>query len=85
MRAGEAPVHLVELALDDPPGLRIEAEEVRELEMRAPPASTVVASLRKPRRRKEFETTKTLEKAIAPPASSGFRRPAAASGSAATL
>ena len=42
-------------------------------------------SARKPRSRSEFETTKTLEKAIAPPAISGLRRPAAARGIAATL
>jgi chemotaxis response regulator CheB len=42
-------------------------------------------SARKPRSRSEFETTKTLEKAIAPPAISGLRRPAAATGIAATL
>jgi hypothetical protein len=37
------------------------------------------------RRRNEFETTKTLERAIAPPAISGLRRPAAARGMAAML
>ena len=42
-------------------------------------------SARKLRSRSEFETTKTLEKAIAPPAISGLRRPAAARGIAATL
>jgi Domain of unknown function (DUF4173) len=42
-------------------------------------------SARKPRSRSEFETTKTLERAIAPPAISGLRRPAAARGIAATL
>ena len=52
---------------------------------RAVCAQSASRSLRKPRRRREFETTKTLESAIAPPAISGLRRPAAASGSAATL
>lgn len=42
-------------------------------------------SARNLRRRSEFETTKTLERAIAPPAISGLRRPAAARGIAATL
>jgi hypothetical protein len=42
-------------------------------------------SAEKRRKRSEFETTKTLEKAIAPPATSGLRSPAAASGIAATL
>ena len=40
---------------------------------------------RKLRSRNEFETTKTLENAIAPPAIRGLRKPAAASGIAATL
>jgi Domain of unknown function (DUF4173) len=40
---------------------------------------------RKRRRRSEFVTTKTLEKAIAPAATIGLSRPATASGSAATL
>src|SRR5690606_24013761 len=42
-------------------------------------------SLANRRRRSEFETTKMLESPIATPASSGFRSPAAASGSADTL
>jgi hypothetical protein len=37
------------------------------------------------RSRGEFETTKTLENAIAAPATSGLGKPLAASGSAATL
>ena len=40
---------------------------------------------RKRRRRREFETTNTLEPAIATPARSGLSRPVAARGSAATL
>ena len=43
------------------------------------------ARLRKERRRRLLPTTKTLEKAIAAPASIGFSRPSAASGIAATL
>ncbi len=39
----------------------------------------------KPRRRRELATTKTDEKAMAAPAIIGLSRPAAASGSAATL
>ena len=38
-----------------------------------------------PRRRRELETTKTLERAIAAPATIGFSSPVTASGSAATL
>ena len=41
--------------------------------------------MRKPRRRSEFETTKTLDSAIAAPAIIGLSRPAAASGRPATL
>ena len=43
------------------------------------------AALRNPRRRKLFPTTKTLEKAIAAPASIGLSRPRAASGMPITL
>ena len=46
---------------------------------------TQAAVALKLRRRREFETTKTDENAIAAPASIGLRSPAAASGIAATL
>lgn len=42
-------------------------------------------ALRKARRRRELSTTKTLEKAIAAPASIGVSSPSAATGIAATL
>jgi hypothetical protein len=50
-----------------------------------PKARYPASGERKRRRRRELETTKTEENAIAPPAISGFRSPAAASGRAATL
>jgi hypothetical protein len=82
-------VHAIAVFLDhalDPAHLALDAVEA--LDERLLPlvvAGFAHRTLRNRRRRREFVTTKRLENAIAPAAIIGFRSPATASGTAATL
>ena len=83
--AGDAQLPAARLQRRRRPRRALRAGRERPQRARGAADGAAVADTLKRRSRSALRTTETLENAIARPASSGFSRPAAASGSAATL